>query len=248
MVLTGLPYSAAHTPVHQLDARVKVVALLAFSIAVFFVDSWWGMAMFAVVAMIPLVEGRVPFRQVAASLVPVLFLAAFSVAANALAAGEQGAQTGLFMACRVVLLALASFSVCFTTSSADLLAGFRSLLSPLRVVRVPVDDIAFTLSLAVRFIPVIAQEFDGIRRAQRARGGEVTGVGFARAVAVYANSFTSLFVGLFRHADSLVSAMSARCYGAVPVRSALVQRRLGVADVCCLVVVCALCLLTALFL
>ena len=113
----------------------------------------------------------------------------------------------------MIALVAASFIVCLTTTSTELLSAFARLIRPLRRLRVPVDDIALTLSLAIRFIPVIAEEFNQVRTAQIARGATARGVTFSRKLKIWGAAFSAVFVGLFRRADALAIAMDARCYG-----------------------------------
>ena len=131
-----------------------------------------------------------------------------------------GVLAGLLVAVRMVALIAASFVVCFTTSSSELLQAFRWLIAPLRHLHAPVDDIALTLALSVRFIPVVEDEFERIRMAQKARGADTAG-SLKRTLQVWSSAFIALFVGLFRHADNLALAMDARCYGASPERTTL---------------------------
>ena len=77
-----------------------------------------------------------------------------------------------------------------------------------------------TLALSVRFIPVVEDEFERIRMAQKARGADTAG-SLKRTLQVWSSAFIALFVGLFRHADNLALAMDARCYGASPERTTL---------------------------
>lgn len=199
---------------HRCDARVKIAVLLAFSVGIFFVGSWWGMAVFALAAIVAVLVARLPLGQVNRLLVPVYVLAAFSVLFNVLASPNvDGLLTGLFFGVRMVVLIAASFVVCLTTSSSALLDAFRWFIGPLRRVRVPADDIAFTLALSLRFIPVIEREFAQIRAAQKSRGAELAG-SFAHKLRIWGAAFSALFIGLFRHADTLATAMDARCYGA----------------------------------
>ena len=192
-----------------------MLALFAYSVAIFFVRTWWGMAMFALAVLAIMLAARLPLRRMILPLVPVMALAAFAVLfALAASPGLDGLSGGLLVAVRMVSLVAASLAVCFTTTSTDLLAAFSKLIGPLRHARVPVDDIAFTLSLAIRFIPVIGDELVRVRQAQRARGGALGGLSFTRRLRVWGAAFSAVFVGLFRRADALACAMDARCYGA----------------------------------
>ena len=215
MGFQGLAYFAGGSVVHRCDARVKIGLLLAYSIGIFFVRTWWGMGAFALAAVVAIAVARLPLRRVFVPLVPIVVMAAFAVAfAFAGSPDLAGLSGGLFVAVRMVALVAASFAVCFTTTSTDLIAAFAWFIGPLRRVRVPVDDIAFTLSLALRFIPVIAEEFQQVRLAQRARGATLEGLSFWRRLAIWGAAFSAVLVGLFRHADALATAMDARCYGA----------------------------------
>ena len=207
-------YIAGTTPVHRCDARVKIIALLVYSIAIFFVQSWWGMGVFAAAVAVLVALARIPVRKMAAPLAPVALLAAFAVVFAVVATPSlEGLLQGLFVAVRMIALVAASMIVCFTTTSTDLLGAFARLIGPLRRLRVPVDDIALTLSLALRFIPVIADEFSQVRTAQIARGATAEGVTFSRKLRIWGAAFSAVFVGLFRRADALATAMDARCYG-----------------------------------
>ena len=209
-----LTYAAGDSPVHRCDARLKIVALLAFSVGIFLVDSWWALAVFAAVVVAVIVVARIPLGQMNRQLVPVYVLAAFSVLFNVIAAPNlAGFLAGLFFAVRMVVLIAASFAVCLTSSPTELLEAFRWFMGPLRRLRVPVDDIAFTLALSLRFIPVIEREFETVRAAQKARGAELSG-SLQNKLRIWGAAFSAVFVGLFRHADALATAMDARCFGA----------------------------------
>jgi len=213
MRLGAITYLSGSSAVHRCDARVKIIALLAFSIGIFFVGNWWGMAAFAFAVVIAVLVARIPIGQLNRLLVPVYVLAAFSVFFNALANPTlDGLTVGLFFGVRMVVLVAASFVVCLTSQPSELLDAFKWLIGPLRHVRVPVDDIAFTLALSLRFIPVIEREFEVVRAAQKSRGAELSG-SFANKLRMWGAAFSAVFVGLFRHADALATAMDARCYG-----------------------------------
>ena len=214
MNFQAMTYVAGDTPVHRCDARVKIVALFVYSLAIFWVSTWWGMLAFAALALAAMLVAKIPARNLVVPLVPIFVLAAFAVVfACAADPGWEGLLRGLFVALRMIVLVAASFVVCLTTTSTQLVKAFAQLISPLRALRVPVDDIAFTLSLAIRFIPVIAEEFALVRRAQKTRGASMEGLPFRRRLRIWGAAFSAVFVGLFRRADAVATAMDSRCYG-----------------------------------
>lgn len=78
----------------------------------------------------------------------------------------QGAQVTVRLA---LILVMSNVLTC-TTPPLEITGAIQTLLSPLRLVRLPVEDIAMILSVAVQFIPTLLEETDTIRKAQIARG------------------------------------------------------------------------------
>lgn len=113
----------------------------------------------------------------------------------------------------MILLVLGSFIVVLTTTSTALTDALRSFVSPLRVLHVPADDIAMVFSMAIRFIPLMAQEICAIHDAQFSRGASFHRGGLWQRLSAWPPVFIPLFVGMFRRADKLSVAMDARCYG-----------------------------------
>ena len=193
-------YIQGDTPIHRADARVKLVLLLLFSVGVFFVGTWRGLGVYSLAVAAVVVAGRMPLARLGALSLPFGFV-------------PQGCMFALFYAVRILLILWASFAVSFTTSVEALTGAFASLMRPLRAIRVPVDDVATMLSLAVRFIPLTAEELALVRSAQTARGARLESGSIWQRLFAYRTVFIPLVVRLFRRADTLSVSMVARCYG-----------------------------------
>lgn len=214
-------YIVSDSPVHRADARAKLVLLLVYSVGLLFVGTWWGMAVAAALLLGAFVAARLPVRPVFLVPAPAYVLVAVTVAFNAFSYGPDagmafsaaGLSRGCLIGVRICLLVWASLIVCYATTSTQLVAAFLWFLRPLRAVRVPVDDVAMALSIALRFIPLIAVEYDQIRDAQWARGAAFDEGGPVRRIRAHVAILLPLIVGLFRRADRLAEAMDARCHG-----------------------------------
>lgn len=199
----------AHTEPAAIDARVAVLAALAYSVAIFFVDTWAGMAAFALLLAGVLWFSHARLTMVFKSLVPLWFILAFTVLAHI----PQGIDEGFFYAIRIALLAIATLVVAFSYDDTQLVRAFVWFMQPLRALKVPVDDIATMFSIAVRFIPVCMQEFLRVADAQRCRAAHFDDGGIVARVKQWGSVLMPMLVGLFRRASSLANAMEARCYG-----------------------------------
>ncbi len=260
MRLTVNTYCGGTSPVHACDARVKIVLLAAYSVTLFLVDTWMGLALCALAFALVLKASGIPPRHVFGLVIPVYVLVAFTVAFNSfsLDVGQASAQLGgladvsagvlaeaapvplvgafgfvpagfargCFFAIRILLLVFASLIVSFSTTSTDLTAALNDFMRPLRRLHVPTDDVAMVFSLALRFIPVTAEEFGRVHDAQWSRGAPFGEGSLWRRLRAWQTVLVPLFVGLFRRADTLAQAMDARCYGAPDVRrTSLSDRR-----------------------
>jgi energy-coupling factor transporter transmembrane protein EcfT len=124
----------------------------------------------------------------------------------------MGALRGLYFALRIVLLVSLTSLLTYTTSTVALSDGLVSLMRPLARVKVPTEDIATMFSIALRFIPITAEEAEKIMVAQSARGATFNKGGPIRRAKAWLPVMVPLFVSLFRRADELACAMETRCY------------------------------------
>ena len=100
----------------------------------------------------------------------------------------------------------------FTTTPVSLTDGVESLLTPLKWIKLPVHALALVMSIALRMIPVLMDEVDRIKNAQRARGADLDRGGLMHKIRTTIPILVPLVLSALRRADELGDAMDARCY------------------------------------
>lgn len=231
--MTGMPPAAA-----ALDGRVKIALLLAYSVALFFVRGPAGLAAAALLLTAVGAWGRVRAATVLRGAAPAYVIAGFLLVYNAAAAGWMA---GVLVAGRVLLLVYASMVMVALSTATELTWAIQRLLAPLGKLGLPVRDAACALSIALRFIPVTAQELAAVRAAQTSRGAAFERGGAGERARAWAGLMVPLFVGLFRRADRLAAAMDSRCFGASAAPTTLDERRFRLRDGAVLLAGLALC-------
>lgn len=210
-------YVRRSTPLHGMDARVKLMALLLASAAAF-ACSPVGLAVVAAGLALALLASRTSPYEVLCGLRPALVVLAFSLLANAVVLVGQpglslaGLARGALAVCRIALVVGFALVFSATTMPPAIADALASLLSPLRRLGLPVGDLAMMLSMALRFIPLTMEEAERIRSAQRARGARLDEGGVLARLRGWGQVLVPLLVSLFRRADELASAMTDRCY------------------------------------
>lgn len=117
-----------------------------------------------------------------------------------------------FIVLRLLNLVLLSSVLTFTTSPMDLKNGLESLMKPLKVIKVPVSEIAMMISLVLRFIPTLLEETSKIIKAQASRGADFNEAGLRRKMKQIISLLVPMFVVSFKRADDLANAMESRGY------------------------------------
>ena len=83
---------------------------------------------------------------------------------------SDGLIKGAFFCLRIVLIVVISTMLTMTTSTTDINLGLEWVLSPLKIIKIPVAEFAMMLSLTLRFIPTLLIETEKIMKAQASRG------------------------------------------------------------------------------
>lgn len=220
-------YVQGNSVLHKLDPRMKVILFILYMCALFMANTPIAMiAAFAVILFLALLSKISPI-EILRSVRPIVFIMMFIFVINVLTirSGDTlwswgvlkvtsgGLERAVMLAFRLLLLILAtSLLLSLTTTPLKLADALESLGSPLKVFKVPVNEMAMTISIALRFIPTLAEETDKIMKAQSSRGAEYdTGNVFQRAKG-YVTVLVPLFVSAFKRAEELAVAMDARCY------------------------------------
>ena len=113
---------------------------------------------------------------------------------------------------RGIFLIICSTLMTLTTTPNQLTDALESLGRPLTRIHVPVHEIAMMMSIALRFIPILAEETDKIQKAQMARGADFESGSLVARVKALVPLLVPLFISAFRRANDLAMAMEARCY------------------------------------
>lgn len=242
--LTALGGYTPHTPAARADARVKLILLLLATVGVFSAQSPVVLLAWAVVLFGALGAARMRPSRILRAMRPVAIVLAFTLIANLVSCDGRatielagpvgldpaGGLRGLLAVVRIALLVGFSLVVAASTTGTQLSDACVRLLRPCARWGVPVGPLGTVLSLALRFIPLVSEELNRIRLAQRARGASFDNGTVIERIGVWASVLTPLMIGLFRRADRLAEAMSARCYDAVSAGRLPAPRPLGSLD------------------
>lgn len=233
-------YFPADSPIHRLDARVKAACALALIVGSLFVRTPVQLALACAMTLAVLLLSEVPASKVIGSLRPIIAFLVFTSLFNLFWVGtgdvlvsaplritSGGLWTAVLYTLRFTMLVMTGAMLTLTTTPTALTDAFEASLSPLARIGAPAHEWAMVLSLALRFVPVLADDASAVLDAQRARGGALDQGGPARRVRSLVSIMVPLFASSLRHADGLSRALDARCYEGGEGRTHWHERRFG---------------------
>ncbi len=174
-------YVDGTTVVHRADARAKVLGLTVLIFGFSFTPGWTAVAIVWALGLLLFALARLPLGVLPRPPKLLLYIMLFALGLGVLSGGDPvvdllGTNVGLgglilqlrFFAVTMGLLLL-TLLIGWTTPSADLPRAAAWILEPFRLLRLPVDELVAALTVAVRALPLISDEFTTVTTLWRSR-------------------------------------------------------------------------------
>lgn len=226
-------YVPYNTVIHRLDPRVKILAMIMLFVSVFLSFGSWTLTFVmsginAIVIFSLMLISKVRLRDLLIQLRSIWILVILLMIINIFVPpngsthiilvnggftlyAESFLQSG-----KIILRLLEMFGIAMiltaTTTPQELTFGFSFFMKPLKKIRFPVEEIAMTISIALRFIPTLLEETNRIYKAQASRGVDFKHGSIANRFRGIISLIVPLLVASFAMSDDLAFALEARGY------------------------------------
>jgi energy-coupling factor transport system permease protein len=242
-------YLPADSPIHRLHPTTKMLMAGLCVTAAILSGSLGGFLIMLLAVTAGLKIARIPLGYAYRGLrpaVPIIALVAliqilFSSQSDrgavlwsgwiiTITAGDFLAAGTMAVRLAVLILIISLFTLC--TSSKELTHGTEQMLRPLGRIGFPAHELALVLTIALRFLPLLAMEAERLIKAQVSRGADFgrRRVGLFKRIYRMFPLFVPLFLASLRRGEHLALAMEARCYTGGKGRTRLIRFRFGPAD------------------
>lgn len=125
---------------------------------------------------------------------------------------DDGIKFAILFASRFSLVILIGSIIVLTISQTRLTEACASIISPLKSIGLPSQEIALIMSLALRFLPTLSKEAESVALAQIARGGNIKDGSIKKRLRAITSLIVPGFASVIRHANTLGLALDSRCY------------------------------------
>ena len=237
-------YIPTGSTIHQLDPRTKLLASFFLIAAITFQTSLIANVVLVATVLVIARLSRISFDYILRGVIlglPILifiFVMQFIFSGSVEPAGAVYFEWGWFRITRyslwliglslmrIVAFIFLTSLITMTATITELTHGMESLLTPFRRFGVPAHELALIMTIALRFVPTLAEEMERIMKAQASRGADIGGRTYWRpdkAARAFLPLIVPLFLGALQRAEELVWAMEARCYVGGENRTRFVQ-------------------------
>ena len=204
---------------YNLDPRIKLAATICLSVFILWVKPLTAFVIGIALLFAALASG-IRLRTIGQAIRPLLFFIALIFLVHVLfnegealvnipfigiSISYAGLQQGFFVVWRFLCLIIAAVLLTMTTAPSQMIAAIKYFLKPLKLLRVPVDDIAVMIMLALRLMPILLTEKERVEIAQKARGYNLHRSGFIIRIKAFLSLTLTVLTGVFRRADELAT-------------------------------------------
>lgn len=223
--LTIGQYYAVDSPIHALDPRTKLMAVLIYIVVLFLVkEPVWYFLIF-IVLLILYRYAQVPFGYFLKGIRGIVLLLCFTFLMRLLCTPgteltsfwiftitKEGIRKAICLTSRIALMISGASLLSYTTTPKTLADGLEKSLSFLEKYGVPIHSMAVIVMIAFRFIPVLTEETEILIEAQKARGAEFENCSIWTKCRNVSKILLPLFLSTIRRSTDLAMAMEARGY------------------------------------
>ncbi len=123
---------------------------------------------------------------------------------------RRALDLGIRIATLIFTLIYSTNLYLLTTSPEEITAGLEDLLTPLRWCNLPITEITLTLTLALRFIPLVMEEVQNLVRSVWTRAINWKELGIRQGAQVWLRVTERLLLNLLLRAEQIANAIQVR--------------------------------------
>ena len=221
-------YIPGNSFIHRLDPRTKILVLVIMMSAIFSKTNSFNLLAISVFVLICFFTVRISYSTIINSIKATWFMLFFLLILNIfiIKKGDVlfvipntdievysiAVYTTLYVVWRIVLSISLSIVLTSTTDQLKLALGLEKLFSPLQKIKIPISTLATMVSIALRFIPMVLDDFNRISKAQASRGLDFENGSIKTKIKSLFTLVIPLIMSLFTTADELALSMEARNY------------------------------------
>lgn len=202
-------YYNTNSDIHNLNPVIKIICVLLFTFTVLLTHNTVFLLFLLIFLFLLMIMSNVPLKLYLKNikfLVPfILFIFIINLIFN------SSMNSTINSIIKLILLIMYASILTYTTKPNDLTYALSIIFKPLKIINVPVNELALSISLAIRFIPNIFIEAEKVLKSQKSRGLNFNGTLKEKCDKLVC-VLLPIFLLSFKRADNIAEVLEMRLY------------------------------------
>ncbi|MEG2028604.1 MAG: energy-coupling factor transporter transmembrane protein EcfT [Bacilli bacterium] len=203
-------YYKIKSDIHNLSPLSKIISILIFIFSLLITRNISIMVILITFEIIIILGTNIPIKNYLKSIYSLKILLMFLIFVNLLT------KTSLILTIVTVLkiigIVIYTSILTLTTTPSEITKGLNSLFKPLKIFKIKTGKLSLSISLALRFIPVIINQANKILKSLAARGLDYSNSNFKNRIFAIKSIILPMFILSFKRADKLADVMELKLY------------------------------------
>lgn len=203
-------YYPVRSKIHFMNPISKMICLILFLVTLHITSNLLLIIPLVLLTIIYVLNTQIPLIVYFKTINSIKFLLFFVFIINLLI--NTPMEYNIILLIRLILIVLYTTILTLTTPPGEITYALEVIFSPLKFIKIPVNKIALSLSLALRFIPTIIDQANKILKSQASRGIDYYNSNIKNRMIAVKSLLIPLFKLTLKRADQLADAMEIRLY------------------------------------
>lgn len=221
-------YILLNSKIHNCHPFCKLIIAFILILSIVFTNSLFFNFVYTIVLISIILLSKISWKKYIQSFFKMKFFLLFLLIINIIFSGSLSA--GVFIVWKMILILLTSSILLYTTSSSEMIYGIKKMVYPLEMFHISSNKIAFSLSLALRFIPILLEQADKIWKSQLSRGLSFNDMKLKDKVKSLKTILLPMFILSIKRADILSETMEVRLFNLYGARTNYQDRKINIQE------------------
>lgn len=211
-----------------MNPLAKIICILLFIIITFLTSNTQFYIVITFLLVLMILNTQVPLKTYFKTIYSIKWLLLFILIINLIF--KTNLEFTIISIARIIFIVLYTSILTLTTPPTEITYGLEKLFIPLKIIGIPVNRMALSISLALRFIPTIIDQGNKILKSQASRGIDYYNSNIKGKLLAVRSLIIPIFILSIKKADDLADSMEVRLYNIDAKRNNFRQNKWGFYD------------------
>lgn len=203
-------YCNTNSFIHKMNPLIKIICTILFTILTFLTYDYRINIVISILLLFLILSTDISIKTYLKSINSIKYLLIFILLINVVL--KNNTYITIITMLRLIYVTMYAMILLLTTKLDDIVISLEMLFSPLQILKVPVKQMAFSIGIALRFIPDLLDQSKRILKAIKNKGIDYKKVNIKEKIKILQAIMIPIFILNIRKSDELADIMTIKLY------------------------------------